>query len=110
MFGIKKKLKLAIVLSMLLPIYAQAVIFEGYVTELYASEYGSVAFKVEGGFPEAVVQQCSSFNGFGGNTGASDFMKSVLLAAKVSHAKLRFSMSGCDASGDWIKVVSVYLL
>ncbi|OZG72361.1 hypothetical protein BTA51_16660 [Hahella sp. CCB-MM4] len=82
----------------------------GIIAELYVDEGGSIAIKLDNGFPNATSDNtCSSNNGWAGNTTADPALKSALLAAKAAKSPVTVSMNGCDASGAWIKVHAVYV-
>ncbi|PCK29590.1 hypothetical protein [Pseudoalteromonas piscicida] len=109
-----KKILCAVMLSLLsAPSFANA-IFEisGKVTELYASETGSIAVKLNthNEYQSSAKAACPRYNGWTGNTNADPILKSVLLAAKASQTTIRISVRGCEADGAWAKAASVYML
>lgn len=82
----------------------------GHITELYTSSTGSIAILLDGGFPNSVAAgQCTTANGFAGNTTADNALKATLMTAKATGATVLVSTSGCDASGYWLKITEVYI-
>lgn len=86
---------------------------EGIITQLYTDSAGNVAVKLAGGFPNSVAaSECVSANpnGWAGvAVGANAALKAALLAAKASQSLVSLSISGCEASGAWMKITAVYV-
>lgn len=83
---------------------------EGVIQELYVENGGSIAVKLEGGFPNSIAaNECSSASGWAGALTPDPVVKSALLMAKASRAPVSLSISGCEAGGGWLKLNAVYV-
>ncbi len=80
----------------------------GKISELYVNaNTGTVAVKLDGGFPNSTqANECPNAE-WAGNSSADPVLKSTLLAAKASKQELKLSISGCD--GGWFKLIAVYV-
>ncbi len=84
----------------------------GTITSMYVSQAGSVAVKLDGGFPNASSQnQCATANtnGWSGNSSADPVLKSALLAAKSSKQPVVVTTLGCEGGGTWYKIIDIYI-
>lgn len=86
---------------------------EGVITQLYTDSSGSLAVKLDGGFPNSVAaNECStaSGNGWAGVAPAiNSALKAALLAAKTSQSPVSLSITGCEAGGAWLRITAVYV-
>lgn len=81
----------------------------GYVSTVYTSLTGRVAFKLEGGFPVAnAAHQCPNYYGYAGSETAAPGITSLILEAKATHSRVAVVTTGCD--GQWLQLFSVYIL
>jgi len=79
----------------------------GTVSQVYVSYAGHIAVKLNEGIPNITAAgECSGATWVGRYT-ADPVMKSVLIAAKASGAKVTVSASGCE--GGWAKLLGVYM-
>jgi hypothetical protein len=82
----------------------------GKIVELYANDQGSIAIRLDGGFPNSVSSsQCPTSNGWAGNGTANNSLKAALMTAKATGSNVLLTTQGCDAGGAWLKVVDIYV-
>jgi hypothetical protein len=81
----------------------------GIITNIFVSASGSVAVKLDGGFPNSDnAGECPSYNGWAGVSASTDpAIKSAMLAAKVSGSNVALSITGCN--GGWLNVNAIYV-
>lgn len=80
----------------------------GKITEIYVNASGSVAFRMDVPFQNAISDgQCPSSNGWAGHAAADPVLKSAILAVKAAKQTVTVTISGCE--GGWFKVASIYI-
>lgn len=80
----------------------------GNVSRIYVTPGGSIAFKLQGGFPNAVeTSQCLNNNGWAGHFTADPVLKSAILTAKATGYSIIVTLEGCE--GRWFKVKDIYI-
>lgn len=80
----------------------------GKIKTFYANASGGFALQLDVGFPNAQAGgQCTTNNGWAGNSTADPILKSTLLAAKASQQTVNVTIQGCD--GSWYKIIDVYV-
>ena len=77
----------------------------GTIKESYVHESGVIAIKFNEGFTSKAIAECTIYNGYAGSRTADPVLKSLLLAAYSSKAKVKVGISGCD--GEWLKIIDV---
>ena len=78
------------------------------VERIFASTEGSIAVRLNGGFPQANAdKQCPGNNGWAGIVVSDGVIKSTIIAAKASGQTLTVVTNGCE--GDWLKINNLYL-
>jgi hypothetical protein len=81
----------------------------GKVTTVYANPDGSLAFKLDGGFPNSNANnECPGNTGWVGIGSTDPFLKSMVMAAKVANMDVEVVISGCHNS--WLKIQYIYVL
>jgi len=80
----------------------------GKVSRVYTSPSGAIAFQIVGGFKKADESgECENNNGWAGLVETDSFLKSLILAAKLSGQSVTVALEGCQ--GSWIKIKDIYL-
>ena len=80
----------------------------GSIKNVYASNNGSVGISLNEPISQELIEsECPSFNGYIGSYQMDDFLKSVILSAKIASKNLTLSVSGCE--GSWLKLNAAYL-
>jgi hypothetical protein len=80
----------------------------GTLKELFVSDSGSIALKLNEGFDPALINsECPTYNGFAGHSSPDPALKSALLAAFAANQNVKLCISGCN--GSWLKVTCVYV-
>ncbi len=82
----------------------------GKITILFTDGGNNLAVQFDNAFPNAKSSgQCPTANGFAGIIGDYPLMKSTLLAAKAANQTVTLTIDGCEASGNWYKIINVYV-
>ncbi|TRY33403.1 hypothetical protein [Aliiglaciecola sp. M165] len=103
-------MKIILFLSLLFSfhVYASYSQDSGIVSQVYVNPNGSIALKLESGFPNALSSnQCENNNGWAGLSASDPVVKSVIIAAKTSGQTLKVTIEGCE--GRWFKIKDLYL-
>lgn len=80
----------------------------GTVERVFASTEGSIAVRLNGGFPQANADnQCPGNNGWAGIQVSDGVIKSTIIAAKASGQTLTVITNGCEDG--WLKIKHLYL-
>ena len=109
-----KLLLMFLSVAVLLSSFAYAVSYSfdtGKITTLFASQSGSIAITLDGGFPNATAaSQCpTSSNGWAGNAQPSNTLKAALMMAKATNATVTITTQGCEGNGGWLKIIDMYI-
>lgn len=81
----------------------------GIITNLYVSDYNSMAIHLDKGFPKAIAaKQCPSSDGYWAGGMTDKTLKAALLMAKATKASITVTIEGCAVGGGWLKITDVY--
>ena len=75
------------------------------ISEFYVRDNGDIAIKLQGGFSDAVKQECPSNNGYAGIRDSEPLIKSFILAQYAANREVHIGVSGC--SGAWLRILDV---
>lgn len=81
----------------------------GTISSMYTSNDGVIAITLSNGFANArSSNQCSTSNGWAGNVGMGNVLKAALISAKANDLSITVTIIGCEAGGNWFRIVDVY--
>lgn len=84
----------------------------GQIKLLDVNAGGVIAVHLKNGFPNAVLKKlCPTADGYwAGLNNVDKSLKAALIAAKVSGANVKITISGCEAGGAWFNLLGVTFL